>query len=136
VDALIVMEKSEVLRPGFLDLLRPGGTVLLAATRILPAGLPLEMYPSDEQIHACLRPYRVVEVDAMGAAFELGDRSGRIANVVMLGALSVLAPFNLFPAQFWLQALKNANAKPAVWAANYAAFNTGREITASELLAA
>ena len=47
-NVLIAMEKAEVLRPGFLDLLEPGGTVLMADTRILPHGLKPEAYPSDE----------------------------------------------------------------------------------------
>jgi indolepyruvate ferredoxin oxidoreductase, alpha subunit len=69
----------------------------------------------------------VIEVDVLGKALELGDRSGRTANVVMMGVLSTQAPFNVFPRELWLNALKKANSKPAVWAANYAAFHCGRE---------
>jgi indolepyruvate ferredoxin oxidoreductase, alpha subunit len=127
-DCLIVMEKSEVLRPGFLEMLKPGGAVLLAGTVIVPQGLPEDKYPTDEQIHACLDSYRVIEVDVLGQALELGDRSGRTANVVMMGVLSTQAPFNVFPRELWLNALKKANSKPAVWAANYAAFHSGREV--------
>jgi indolepyruvate ferredoxin oxidoreductase alpha subunit len=127
-DCLIVMEKGEVLRPGFLEMLKPEGTILLASTRLLPPGLPAEQYPSDAQIQASLSTYHVVEVDALGMAMELGDRAGRTANVVMMGVLSTLPPFNVFPAELWLQALKNANAKPVVWAANYAAFLRGRAV--------
>lgn len=127
-DCLIAMEKSEALRPGFLELLKPGGTIILADTRILPPGLPEDQYPNNEQIHASLSSYNVIEVDVLSKALELGDRSGRTANVVMMGILSTLQPFNLIPAELWLQALKNSNAKPAVWAANYIAFRTGRQI--------
>ena len=127
-DCLIVMEKSEVLRPEFLEMLKPGGTVVLAQTKIVPPGLPAGQYPTDEQIHAALAGYHVIEVDVLGKALELGDRSGRTANVVMMGILSALPPFNQFPAELWLTALKKANSKPAVWAANYVAFNTGREL--------
>lgn len=126
-DCLIAMEKSEVLRPGFLEMLKPGGTVLLANTRIIPHGLPEEQYPTDEQIYTSLSPYRVIEVDVLGKALELGDRSGRTANVVMMGILSTVTPFNIFPSELWLNALKKANSKPAVWAANYAAFHCGSE---------
>lgn len=128
-DCLIVMEKSEVLRPDFLEMLKPGGTVVLADTKIVPQGLPEEQYPTDEQIHASLSPYHVVEVDVLGKALELGDRSGRTANVVMMGILSTLPLFNTFPSEMWLAALKKANSKPAVWASNYAAFNTGRDVS-------
>lgn len=127
-DCLIVMEKSEVLRPGFLEMLKPGGTVLLADTRIVPPGLAEDQYPSDEQIHASLRGYNVIEIDALGKAMALGDRSGRSANVIMMGMLSSLAPFNAIPVELWLRALKSANSKAPVWAANYVAFFTGREM--------
>jgi indolepyruvate ferredoxin oxidoreductase alpha subunit len=126
-DCLIVMEKSEVLRPDFLEMLKPGGTVVLADTKIVPQGLPEDQYPTDEQIHACLSQYHVVEVDVLGKALELGDRTGRTANVVMMGILSVLPPFDSFPPEMWLAALKKANSKPIVWAANYVAFNAGRD---------
>jgi indolepyruvate ferredoxin oxidoreductase alpha subunit len=126
-DCLIVMEKSEVLRPDFLEMLKPGGTVVLADTKIVPQGLPEDQYPTDEQIHACLSSYHVVEVDVLGKALELGDRTGRTANVVMMGILSVLPPFDSFPPEMWLAALKKANSKPIVWAANYVAFNAGRD---------
>jgi len=63
----------------------------------------------------------------LARAFELGDRSGKTANVVMMGILSTLSPFNLIPVELWLQALKNINSTPAVWGANYLAFHTGRQ---------
>ena len=128
VDCLITMEKSEVLRPDFLEMLKPGGTVLLANTKIVPPGLPEDRYPTDEQIHACLSDFHVIEVDILAKALELGDATGRIANVVMMGILSTLEGMNAFPAELWLQALKRANSRPVVWAANYVAFNAGREI--------
>ncbi len=126
-DCLIAMEKSEVLRPGFLEMLKPGRTVILAETRILPPGLPADQYPGDEQIHASLSGYNVITVDVLAKALELGDRSGKTANVVMMGILSTLPPFNLIPLELWLQALKNVNSKPTVWSANYIAFHTGRQ---------
>lgn len=128
-DCLIVMEKSEILRPGFLDLLRPGGTVLMADTRILPAGLAPEAYPDDAALRRVLAPYRLVQVDPLQQAVDLGDPTGRIANVILLGILSTLEPFDRFPASLWWQALHRVAPKPAVWAANYAAFNSGRAAT-------
>ena len=125
-DCLIVMEKSEVFRPGFLEMLRPGGTVVLANTRILPAGSTEQDYPTEAQIREVLAPFKVVEVDVLAKALELGDPTGRVANVVMMGALSTLAPFDAFSESLWLKALQKINPKPAVWAANYAAFRAGR----------
>jgi indolepyruvate ferredoxin oxidoreductase alpha subunit len=126
-DCLIAMEKSEVLRPGFIELLKPGGTILLADTRIIPLGLPEDQYPSDEQIHASLAGYRVIEANVLGKALDLGDASGRVANVVMMGILSRLHPFNVFPPELWLKALQKINPKPVVWATNRVAFNAGQE---------
>ena len=54
--------------------------------------------------------------------------AGRSANVVMIGVLSTLAPFDSFPIEYWLQALKNVSPKPAIWQANYAAFLAGRKL--------
>jgi len=125
-DCLIVMEKSEILRPGFLDLLRPGGTVVMADTRILPAGLDPAAYPGDAALREVLAPYRLVQVDPLQQAVDLGDPTGRIANVILLGILSTLEPFDRFPPSLWWQALRKVNPKPAVWASNYAAFNAGR----------
>lgn len=130
-ECLIVMERSEVLRPAFLEMLKPGGTILLAKTRIIPQGLPDEEYPLEEQIQEALASYQVLEADPLGIALKLGDQAGRTANVVMLGILSTLAPFDQFPPELWLKALYKVNAKPGVWTANYAAFNAGRDYAES-----
>ena len=124
-DCLVVMEKSEILRSGFLEMLKPGGTVVLADTRILPAAMAEADYPADDSIRAALKPYRVVTVDVLAKALELGDPTGRVANVVMMGVLSRQSPFDQFPESLWLKALQKLNPKPAVWAANYAAFHAG-----------
>jgi indolepyruvate ferredoxin oxidoreductase alpha subunit len=126
VDCLIAMEKSEVLRPGFLEMLKPGGTILLASTKILPLGLSEEQYPADAQVAESLAGYRVIEVNVLAKALDLGDASGRIANVVMMGVLSTLEPFNVFPFELWLKALKKVSPRPVLWASNYVAFNAGR----------
>jgi indolepyruvate ferredoxin oxidoreductase, alpha subunit len=135
-DCLITMEKSEVLRPEFLDMLKPGGTVLMADTCILPIGFSKEQYPSDEQIMSNLTRYNVIKVNVLGRALEMGDQSGRIANVVMMGVLSTVAPFDMFPDSVWLQALKQVNSKPAIWAANVAAFHAGQELAAASKITA
>jgi indolepyruvate ferredoxin oxidoreductase alpha subunit len=129
-DCLIVMEKSEVLRPGFLDLLKPGGTVLMADTTIIPLGFPKEQYPSEDQVMSNLKGYKTLLVDVLGKALSLGDASGRVANVVMMGVLSTVDPFDRIPEDAWIEALRQVNAKPSVWAANAAAFHAGREVAA------
>lgn len=127
-DCLVTMEMSEVLRPGFLDMLRPGGTVLMAQTQVLPYGVDESAYPAYDTIAEELKAYNIITIDVLKAAFELGDDTGRIANVVMMGALSTLAPFNGFPEELWFQALRNISPKPAIWTANHAAFKAGKAL--------
>ena len=127
-DCLIAMEKSEILRPEFLSSLKPGGTVLMADTRIVPQGLPETAYPGEDALAKALEGYELKTVDVLKTAIELGDASGRSANVVMLGALSTLAPFHTIPTEVWLNALKNVSPKPAIWNANHAAFMAGRNL--------
>ncbi|MBN1151982.1 MAG: 2-oxoacid:acceptor oxidoreductase family protein [Dehalococcoidia bacterium] len=126
-DVLIALEQSEILRPGFLDMLKPGGTILLATTRIIPPGLNGTDYPTAEQMQKVLPPYRIIRVDVLNQALELGDPTGRMANVVMLGLLSTLPPFDVFPVELWHEALRRSNPRCGVWSANYAAFNLGRK---------
>lgn len=127
-DCLIVMERSEVLRPGFIQMLKQDGTILMASTRIVPFGLKSMNYPSDEQLMNALVSFKVVEIDVLKIANELGDLSGRSANVVMLGVLSTLSPFDCFPQNMWLSALYKANSRPGVWSVNSAAFSAGRDV--------
>ena len=127
-DCLIVMERSEVMRPGFVDLLKSEGKILLAKTKIVPFGMNAEVYPTDAQIFEAMHGYQVIEVDVLGQAIELGDENGRIANVVMMGLLSTIPPFDQFPQELWLKALQNCNATQPIWSANYAAFLAGRKL--------
>ncbi|MBO4312279.1 MAG: 2-oxoacid:acceptor oxidoreductase family protein [Desulfovibrionaceae bacterium] len=128
-DCLIVMEKSEVLRPGFLDLLRPGGTVLLAETRVFSQAMDRSAYP-DAEVEASLAGFRVIRANVLDIALKLGDASGRCANVVMLGALSTLEPFNALPEGIWLGALQQVTPKPELWKLNHAAFKAGQSMIA------
>ncbi|MFW6057125.1 MAG: 2-oxoacid:acceptor oxidoreductase family protein, partial [Chloroflexota bacterium] len=105
-DVLIALEKSEVLREGFLESLKPGGTLVTATTRIVPLRMPPENYPSDEQIDTLLRDFNVLKADVLAEALKLGDPTGRMANVVMLGLLSTLPPFDAFPLELWYEALR------------------------------
>ncbi len=127
-DCIITMEVSELLRPGFLELLRDGATIMISNTRVIPPVISEDQYPKPEDIQRAVEGYRVVEVDALGKAIEIGDTTGRSANVVMIGTLSKLSPFDRFPVELWLQAIKNVSPKPAIWAANYAAFSAGRDL--------
>lgn len=127
-DCLIVMEKSEVLRPGFLSMLKPGGTILMADTKIIPQALAPSDYPDDSLIGQALSEFRVITVDVLNMAIKLGDAAGKTANVVMLGALSALDPFCRIPGAIWLEALRSVGPAPLVWNNNYAAFHEGMKL--------
>lgn len=125
-DCLIAMEKSEVLRPDFLTMLKKGGTIILAETKVLPQGQSMDKYPADDAIEKALHGFHVIHVDVLAKALSLGDRQGKCANVVMLGILSKTAPFSEIPENVWLRALKGLSPKPEVWEINYKAFMLGR----------
>lgn len=130
VDCLIVMEMSEMLRPGFIEMLKKDGTILAAKTVIVPQNLEADQYPDPDGIKKAVNDYRLIEVDVLGKAIEIGDSTGRIANVVMMGALSMVKPFDVFPEEIWLEAIKKVSARPAIWAANYEAFMSGKALIA------
>jgi indolepyruvate ferredoxin oxidoreductase alpha subunit len=127
-DCLIVLEKGEVLRQDFLGLLRPGGVILMASTRIIPFGSSEANYPGDDAIMDACKGYQLVQVDVLKTAIELGDKSGRMSNIVMMGILSKTQPFNIFPAELWLEALRLVNSREDIFSANRKAFLAGREI--------
>ena len=127
-DCLIVMEMSEMLRPGFLELLKAGGSILVARTTVVPPSISAEAYPDVEKIKSAAKGYNLIEIDVLAKAMEIGDTTGRIANVVMMGALSKIAPFDRIPEQLWLQALKDVTPVPVLWGGNYQAFHVGREL--------
>ena len=127
-DALIVMENSEILRPGFLELLRPNGTVLLSDTKIVPVGVSMADYPKEAIIDKETKGFNVVKVDALNEAIKIGDLTGRIANVVLMGALSKLSPFDQFPESLWMAAISKVSPSPSIWASNFNAFQAGRKL--------
>ncbi len=75
-----------------------------------------------------LADFRVITVNVLDIALGLGDARGRCANVVMLGALSMLAPFSALPEGLWLRALRQVTPGTALWDLNYAAFRAGRKL--------
>lgn len=127
-DGLIAMEMSELLRPGFLDLLKEGGTLLCASTTVVPQSMPADQYPGRDQLKEALGNKKFIEVDVQAKAVEIGDNTGRIANVVMMGVLSKISPLNDLPVELWLKALQAVTPHPKLWAANYAAFYAGRDL--------
>ncbi len=90
VDYLVVFEKLEALR--YLDMLRPGGTVLVGEMRIPPLSVSSgdDVYPDDERVRQMIgeRTEKLYMVPSMRLATEAGN--ARAHNVVMLGTLSTL----------------------------------------------
>ena len=128
-DCLIAMETSEILRTGFLELLSPNGTIILADTKILPQGIKMDQYPSERNIDECLKGHKVIKINVLDTALKLGDEMGRCANVVMLGLLSTLEPFDQIPENIWLKAIRKVTPKQELWNLNYAAFKEGRKLS-------
>jgi indolepyruvate ferredoxin oxidoreductase alpha subunit len=129
-DVLVALERSEVLRDAFLDLLRPGGTLLLNTLAIVPPGVAPEEYPTLAELRAALAGHRVLELDALAEARAIGDLQGRTSNVIALGVLSTIEPFARIPPVTWRRALDEASPGELVKRANLAAFERGREVGA------
>ncbi|OFX40278.1 MAG: hypothetical protein A2X08_05750 [Bacteroidetes bacterium GWA2_32_17] len=126
VDALIVMEISEILRPGFLDLLKKDGSIIINNFIALPLNVKKEDYPKMEDIEKLIEQYNVIKVDANKIVYDLGDIFGKSANLVVLGVLSTIKPFNLIPEEIWLSALMNVSPTDVSKSFNAAAFKKGR----------
>ncbi len=126
-DLLVAMEVSEVLRPGFLELLVPGGTIIINRFTALPVTASKEDYPAAEAIDEALEGYSVIKINAAQIATGLGDQSGRTANVAVLGLLSTLHPFHLIPQGIWEEALSHLSPNEFLATANIRAFRAGRD---------
>ncbi len=124
-DVLVALELLEALR--HLQALRADGVLLANEQRITPApivGLSVD-YPEDPRAICEERVSRSVFLPALDMARELGDE--KAANMVMLGAYSVLAPE--IPARLWRETIA-ASFRPRFRELNVSAFERGREETA------
>jgi len=123
VDVLIAFEKLEALR--HIEFLRLGGTVVVNDYEIIPITVTSggAEYPDDEHIRTVLAEVTgdVRWVDGVTIAEELGNV--RVANVVLLGALSTLLDV---PQSIWLEVIEKR--VPARYVElNRSAFWRGRE---------
>ena len=89
VDVLLAFETMEAAR--WIDWLKPGGLVLVNCQQIVPMSVSAgdAAYPDHEAIEAalCARTDDVAFVEGLAIAERLGNP--RLANTVLLGALSV-----------------------------------------------
>jgi indolepyruvate ferredoxin oxidoreductase beta subunit len=122
VDFLIATEMLEAAR--WVEWLRPDGAVLINRQRILPMSVTVgeATYPSDEEILAVVyaRTDDVTVVEGLTAAERLGNP--RLANTVLLGALSVRLDV---PSETWL-AVVEQRVPPRYTELNREAFWEGR----------
>ncbi|MBT8462097.1 MAG: indolepyruvate oxidoreductase subunit beta [Gemmatimonadetes bacterium] len=124
-DVLVALELLEARR--HLQTQRASGVLLANEQRITPApigGLTVD-YPADPKGICEGRVSRSVFLPALDMARELGDE--KAANMVMLGAYSVLAPE--IPERTWRETIAAAF-RPRFRALNVSAFECGREATA------
>jgi len=100
-DVVVGLEKLEALRFGHY--VAPQGVVLVNDQEIVPGSVAnaAEAYPRDAVDQLRARGYRVVVLAATQAARDLGD--GRMANLVMVGALATLLPLSN---QSWIETIE------------------------------
>jgi len=122
---LYALEELEALR--WAHFARPGGLILVNRQRILPPAVTVggEAYPDD--VVERLADYgQVLPVAAYALASELGN--ARVANIVLLGAMSARVPD--FSVEQWTAAV--AGCVPAKHRElNLAAFDRGRAAAAA-----
>ncbi len=128
-DVLIVMEISEILRAGFLELLKPNGTIIFNNFKALPSALKKDDYPDTDKLMESLKSYKIISIDANKIAQSLGDISAKTANVVVLGLLSKIEPFSSIPVEAWLSAIMSISPNDAIKMANKMSFEAGRNYT-------
>lgn len=134
VDVYLAFEKLEALR--HLNKIRPGALVLVNLEAIMPVSLTTSdvPYPDDEQLRATVAKASAcaIYVEAAAMAAELGN--ARVANVIMLGALSQLMEKQFLTdgrlrLDTWLKAV--AEGVPAKYVElNQKAFLAGRAVVA------
>ncbi|MBT9133921.1 MAG: hypothetical protein DDT37_01103 [Firmicutes bacterium] len=119
-DFLLAMEELEGLR--WVSLLKAGAVVVLSRETILPNRALLEKddYPKDVPAQLATHGLKTVCVEANSIARQLGNK--RLANTVLLGALSNYLPF---APDTWLEVLRES-VPSATIELNEAAFGLGR----------
>jgi indolepyruvate ferredoxin oxidoreductase beta subunit len=129
-DVVLALEKLEALR--FATFLHPERGVLIANDHeLIPGSVAgaAERYPHHAFDFLRGKGFRLVVLPASSMARDLGD--GRMANMVLTGALSTLLPI---PPDIWLETL-HARIPEAVRPANLRAFEAGRYALADASLA-
>ena len=122
--AVIGLEKLEALRfAHYVD--AKNGTIFVNDHELIPGSVidAEKIYPHETIDFLKAKGLKVVVLPASKTARELGD--ARMANVVMLGALSTMLPI---PQEIWEKTLKMRIPKRFL-EGNLKAFSTGREMS-------
>lgn len=123
-DILLVFEEAEALR--YAEYLKPGGTAVVNRHTIVPISVASggAHYPSEVELLAVYAGItdRLHLVPGTQVALELGNV--RVANVVLLGALSALLEI---PEDTWLEAIEE-RVPPRFIDLNRQAFRRGHKI--------
>ena len=127
-DVLVVMEQSEVLRPGFLELLKPGGTIILNEFSAIPINAKKEDYPEIKSIHKVLDGYKIININAHQIALDMNDISGISTNVIIIGLLSMIDPFSKIPSEIWQSSILELSPNELIKSMNLSAYFRGREL--------
>lgn len=124
-DMLMVFEEAEALR--YAEFLKPGGAVVVNQHTIKPITVTSggARYPTEADLQAVYAKLtdRLHLVPGTAIARDLG--SARVANVVLLGAVST---FLDVPAETWLEVIE-ARVPPKYVEVNRQAFMRGRQAT-------
>ncbi len=125
-DIMIAFEMLEALR--FLDVLRPGGTVIVNSQRIppMPVSTGAASYPENLEAALASRDARIIRIDGQSLAIQAGNE--KAVNVVLLGVYAKLEGAN--PAS-WRAALEAAVPRKHL-ATNLAAFEAGFAVIPAE----
>lgn len=123
-DFLLATERLEGLR--WIELMKPQSVVIMAREAIFPNRVLLEKEEYPQEVEATLAGlgFRAKGLDAGALARKLGN--ARLANTILLGALSIHLPF---PVDTWVQALQDY-VPPKTVSLNLKAFEGGREAAA------
>ncbi len=122
-DAVIGLEKLEALRfAHFAD--AKHGTILINDYELIPGSVTNaeKIYPHETIDYLKSKGLHMIALPGSTTARELGD--GRMANVVLLGALSTLLPI---PQEIWNKTLK-LRIPARFLEGNLKAFQAGREM--------
>jgi indolepyruvate ferredoxin oxidoreductase beta subunit len=124
-DILLAFEEMEGLR--YIGWLRPAGRALINRQTINPAPVNagLAQYPAEIEKKLRAAHAGTLFIDASRIALEMGNV--RVANVILLGAMSLSLGFQL---EAWDAALRGA-VPPKALELNLRAFRRGQEIAAA-----